>query len=512
MEIRPVARAAVVGRRRTGSNRASSSVSSASAGSRERLRVRVGQVASRAPAPAPGSDRTMNDSVITSRASLLDARCAPAATTPTTAAAGRRTTGHQRAADGNRASSARRPRSSCVAYGGVERLANLRLQARLLVEADLEVREDGELRARLRVALEPQALVPRERLAQVALPLGRVAGRSRSRNRWSGGDSAGAPAGTPRDSARTRARSPRTPSGSRARRRRSHARTRRTACAAQPSGARSASRAGRGRGAAADATSVAIGCSSQRPSAERVAEVLEQVLAADRPAGLSRGPRRVRAPVRALAASCRERRGETRVAVGDLEVSDHRVRDRGDPPDVVHARHERRSVRVGHHRVLPQEYRTGTASQGPRASTVQHGKGLRSFAGLRRFLRFDRRFGGHHLSGEVHRTPMRCHAAVCRPGGGGLMSAIEQDRGFIPVADPAPLGLAAFALTTFLLSGHNATFIPDVIWIGPALFYGGLASCSPGCGSSATATSSARRRSRPTAASGSRSAPSSCWP
>ncbi len=44
----------------------------------------------------------------------------------------------------------------------------------------------------------------------------------------------------------------------------------------------------------------------------------------------------------------------------------------------------------------------------------------------------------------------------------------------MPVADPAPLGLAAFALTTFLLSGHNATFIPDVVWIGAALFYGGL--------------------------------------
>jgi succinate-acetate transporter protein len=43
----------------------------------------------------------------------------------------------------------------------------------------------------------------------------------------------------------------------------------------------------------------------------------------------------------------------------------------------------------------------------------------------------------------------------------------------VPAADPAPLGLAGFALTTFLLSGHNATFIPDLIWIGPALFYGG---------------------------------------
>ena len=44
----------------------------------------------------------------------------------------------------------------------------------------------------------------------------------------------------------------------------------------------------------------------------------------------------------------------------------------------------------------------------------------------------------------------------------------------VPAADPAPLGLAAFALTTFVLSGHNASFIPDVAWIGLALFYGGL--------------------------------------
>jgi uncharacterized protein len=44
----------------------------------------------------------------------------------------------------------------------------------------------------------------------------------------------------------------------------------------------------------------------------------------------------------------------------------------------------------------------------------------------------------------------------------------------VPAADPAPLGLAAFALTTFMLSGHNASFIPDVLWVGLALFYGGL--------------------------------------
>src|SRR6202008_1106193 len=60
------------------------------------------------------------------------------------------------------------------------------------------------------------------------------------------------------------------------------------------------------------------------------------------------------------------------------------------------------------------------------------------------------------------------------------MSPLSSDRAVTlvegtPAADPAPLGLAGVALTTFLLSGHNATFINDGIWIGPALFYGGLA-------------------------------------
>ena len=43
------------------------------------------------------------------------------------------------------------------------------------------------------------------------------------------------------------------------------------------------------------------------------------------------------------------------------------------------------------------------------------------------------------------------------------------------VADPAPLGLGAFALTTFVLSAHNAGWAPDLVWVGLALFYGGLA-------------------------------------
>jgi uncharacterized protein len=48
----------------------------------------------------------------------------------------------------------------------------------------------------------------------------------------------------------------------------------------------------------------------------------------------------------------------------------------------------------------------------------------------------------------------------------------------MPMADPAPLGLGAFALTTFILSAHNAlggTAVPLLAFYGFAIFYGGLA-------------------------------------
>ena len=44
------------------------------------------------------------------------------------------------------------------------------------------------------------------------------------------------------------------------------------------------------------------------------------------------------------------------------------------------------------------------------------------------------------------------------------------------IADPGPLGLAAFALTTFILSSFNADLLPaavEGVVLGPALFYGG---------------------------------------
>ena len=46
-----------------------------------------------------------------------------------------------------------------------------------------------------------------------------------------------------------------------------------------------------------------------------------------------------------------------------------------------------------------------------------------------------------------------------------------------PPADPAPLGLAAFALTTFLLSAKNAGWMTHATgnaWLGYAFAYGGL--------------------------------------
>jgi succinate-acetate transporter protein len=53
-------------------------------------------------------------------------------------------------------------------------------------------------------------------------------------------------------------------------------------------------------------------------------------------------------------------------------------------------------------------------------------------------------------------------------------AAVAQGTG---IADPAPLGLAAFALTTFLLSAVNAGWANNtsgLSWLGYALAYGGL--------------------------------------
>jgi uncharacterized protein len=57
--------------------------------------------------------------------------------------------------------------------------------------------------------------------------------------------------------------------------------------------------------------------------------------------------------------------------------------------------------------------------------------------------------------------------------------SVNDDRPLMmaPAADPAPLGLAAFALTTFLLSAANAKWMNSATgdaWLGYAFAYGGL--------------------------------------
>ena len=60
----------------------------------------------------------------------------------------------------------------------------------------------------------------------------------------------------------------------------------------------------------------------------------------------------------------------------------------------------------------------------------------------------------------------------------GEPSVAAEPAAVSPIADPAPLGLAAFALTTFLLSAANAGWMTKAsgdAWLGYAFAYGGLA-------------------------------------
>src|SRR6516162_6495373 len=79
------------------------------------------------------------------------------------------------------------------------------------------------------------------------------------------------------------------------------------------------------------------------------------------------------------------------------------------------------------------------------------------------------------------------------------------------VADPAPLGLAGFALTTFVLSAVNAGWIPkpgEPVVLGLALATEDWRSFARACGSLSGTILLARRHSARTGPSGSRSR---CW-
>src|SRR4029077_7469653 len=76
-------------------------------------------------------------------------------------------------------------------------------------------------------------------------------------------------------------------------------------------------------------------------------------------------------------------------------------------------------------------------------------------------------------------------AALSLPGGNQLTITDERPTSVMttPRAGPAPLGLAAFALATFLLSAANAHWMTTATgdaWLGYAFAYGGLAQFAAG--------------------------------
>src|SRR4051794_31210450 len=84
---------------------------------------------------------------------------------------------------------------------------------------------------------------------------------------------------------------------------------------------------------------------------------------------------------------------------------------------------------------------------------------------------------------EVSTVPARANArAAADPTAG---ERARQNVSFVPspIADPGPLGLAAFALTTFVLSMFNANLVGaggEPVVFGLALAYGGLAQFTAG--------------------------------
>jgi len=83
-----------------------------------------------------------------------------------------------------------------------------------------------------------------------------------------------------------------------------------------------------------------------------------------------------------------------------------------------------------------------------------------------------------HTHPDLADLGTRTTAAEDSTAGRAAAATTRADEGAAAIADPAPLGLAAFALTTFVLSLVNAKLIPagtEPVVLGLALAYGGLA-------------------------------------
>ena len=83
-----------------------------------------------------------------------------------------------------------------------------------------------------------------------------------------------------------------------------------------------------------------------------------------------------------------------------------------------------------------------------------------------------------HTHPDLADLGTRTTAAEDSTAGRAAAATTRVDEGAAVIADPAPLGLAGFALTTFVLSLVNAKLIPAAtvpVVLGLALAYGGIA-------------------------------------
>jgi hypothetical protein len=219
--------------------------------------------------------------------------------------------------------------------GRVECLHDLGLETGLLVEADLEVGEQDELRARSRIDFEARPMVARERLAQVPLTVRglarfqslhepdngvRVEGRMRAAFDIEARELAAdlfehLQVATGDSGARPIQRGCRIDDAPNERERVADRDARAESARLCRDLARSSSRG--------------------RRRSERRLEAALEVLLPDRLSGLLRCPRREGAPVGDLAKARRRRGRQLVIGLRDLEVADHRIGDGRDPINVL---------------------------------------------------------------------------------------------------------------------------------------------------------------------------------
>src|SRR5499427_4954358 len=113
---------------------------------------------------------------------------------------------------------------------------------------------------------------------------------------------------------------------------------------------------------------------------------------------------------------------------------------------------------------------------GPQANRSSPSDSRSSRADDRSSRRTTRSSHGPAYGRHRRRTVLRRRARTSRYGDQNMADETRPIM-LAPAADPAPLGLGAFALTTFLLSAANAGWMGSAsgdAWLGYAFAYGGL--------------------------------------